>query len=106
MFSSFTDDRLNSRISNYMTSRVIAIFRVITISIIRSSSLKSMFIYEFKMKYITTNMCIVLITNNRQFLVFKTSRNSRNNIFILKFAGQDFEFDSFVDKLNFDKMII
>ena len=89
-----------------MTSRLIAISRVFSSSIIRSSSFNIMFSYEFEIKYSTTNMCIVLITNNRRFLIFKTSRNRRNNIFILKFAEQVFELDSFVDKLNLDKMPI
>ena len=36
------------------------------------------------------------------FLKKKIRRNARNNRFILKYTGIVYEFNSFVDKLNFD----
>ena len=47
---------------------------------------------------------IILITNDRGFLIFKISRNRRDNKFISKYTGLVNEFNLLVDKLNFDKM--
>ena len=50
------------------------------------------------------NRFIILITNDRGFLIFKISRNGRDNRFIFKYTGLVNEFNPLVDKLNFDKM--
>ena len=55
-----------------MTNRLIAIVRVLAISKVSNSSFTIKFSYLFIIvKNNTTNMFIVLITNNRLFLIFK-----------------------------------
>ena len=49
-------------------------------------------------------MFIILITNDRGFLIFKISRNKRDKRFIFEYTGLVNEFNPLVDKLNFDKM--
>ena len=50
------------------------------------------------------NRFIILITIDRGFLIFKISRNRRDNIPIFKYTGLVNEFNPLVDKLEFDKM--
>ena len=72
VFTSFTDNRLRSRMrntfqiqNNSMPSRLIAIFRVLTFSKLRSGSfnIKLKYIF-FKIRYSTTYGFILFITNN------------------------------------------
>ena len=58
----------------------------------------------FKNSTSTTNWFIVLKTNDRGFLIFKISRNKRDNIFIFKYTGKVNEFNPLVDKLSFDAL--
>ena len=88
-----------------MTSGLIAILRVFTISRVRNRIFDIKFCYLFVIvKNSITNMFIILITNDRGFLIFKISRNRRDNRFIFKYTGQVNEFNPLVDILNFDKM--
>ena len=50
------------------------------------------------------NRFIILITIDRGFLIFKISRNIRDNISIFKYTGLVNEINPLVDKLEFDKM--
>ena len=50
------------------------------------------------------NRFIILITIDRGFLIFKISRNIRDNISIFKYTGLVNEINPLVDKLIFDKM--
>ena len=49
-------------------------------------------------------MFIVLITNDRWFLIFKIRRNRRENRFTYKYTGLVNEFNPLFDEMNFDKM--
>ena len=88
-----------------MTSGLIAILSVFTISRVRNRIFDIKFCYKFVIvKNSTTNRFIILITNDRGFLIFKISRNRRDNRIILKYTGHVIEFNPLVDKLNFVKM--
>ena len=88
-----------------MTSGLIAILRVFTITRVRNRIFDIKFCYKCVMdKNSTTNRFIILITNVRGFLIFKISRNRRDNRFIFKYTGYVNELNPLVDKLNFDKM--
>ena len=79
-----TTEPLRSLTSDYMTSRLIAIHsQELGIVVSISSSVTNLLIA----KYSTTNMFIVLITNNRRFLIFKISQYRRDNMFNFKFTG-------------------
>ena len=76
-----------------MTSGLIAILRVYAISRLRNRIFDIKFCYLFVIvKNSTTNRFIILITNDRGFLIFKISRNRRDNRFIFKYTGYVNEF--------------
>ena len=71
-----------------MTRRLIAIRRVYANSGVRNAIFDVKFCYKFVIvKNSTTNRFIMLITNDRGFLIFKISRNRRDNRFIFKYTG-------------------
>ena len=49
-------------------------------------------------------MFIVLMPDERGFLIFKISRNRMDNRFIFNYTGYVNEFNPLVDKINFDKI--
>ena len=68
-----------------MTSGLIAILRVYAISRVRNRIFDIKFCYLFVIvKNSTTNRFIILITNDRGLLIFKISRNRRDNRLIFK----------------------
>ena len=71
-----------------MTSGLIAILRVFTISRVRNRIFDIKFCYVFVIvKDSTANRFIILVTNDREFLILKISRNRRENRFIFKYTG-------------------
>ena len=71
-----------------MTSGLIAILRVFTISRVNNRIFNiQVLLLIFIVKNSTTNRFIILITNDRGFFNFKTSRNRRDNRFIFKYTG-------------------
>ena len=72
-----------------MASGLIAILRVFTISRVRNRIFDIKFCYLFVIvKDSTTNRFIILVTNDREFLIFKISRNRRDNNLSLNILGK------------------
>ena len=88
-----------------MTHRLLAILRVLTTSRVRNNSFNIKLSYLFvKVKNSTKNRIIVVKTDNRWFLIFKISRNRRDNMFIIRYTGNINEFNPLFEMLNLDKM--
>ena len=71
-----------------MTSGFIATLKVFTISRARNRIFDIKFFYKLVIVInSTTNRFIILITNDRGFLILKISSNRRDNRFIFKYTG-------------------